>query len=281
MASLGRSALLPQCSACTRRITQLSWAEARQPFQQQVRCKTKAARQAERDVVAVLLNDTPRYGAAGTYITLNPAIMRNKWFPQRLADYVPWQKVKQLKKDNVTIGRDPEFGVQRALQEDEVEDSELVQQRKPYVRPVEIDFISPERSMELLTTFIPPTIEFSRQRIEQDEVESKPRYGASNAADILTAAAMASKPKVSKNAIYGSVSTADVVSTIKAALSHNDEAARVVVSENDVRFVQKGADSDPTKIKELGTFKVEIKVPGAEEPLIRTVRVRARKAEEQ
>lgn len=129
--------------------------------------------------------------------------------------------------------------------------------------------------MELLTTFIPPTIEFARQAIEQDKVDMKPRYGASSAADVLTAAAMA-KPKTLENGIYGSVSTADVVATIKTALEHNDEAARVILSENDVRFVD-SHEGDETRVKQLGTFKVEIQVPGAEAPITRTVRIRAKK----
>ena len=129
--------------------------------------------------------------------------------------------------------------------------------------------------MELLDTFIPPTIDFSRQRIEQDK-EVKPRYGASGAADVLTAAAMGSKPKASSNAIYGSVSTADIAATLKAALAHNDEAARVILNEADVRFVAGAEEGDALRVKELGVFKVEIQLPGAAQPLVRNVRVKAK-----
>lgn len=130
--------------------------------------------------------------------------------------------------------------------------------------------------MELLTTFIPPTIDFARQPIEHDSPVSRPRYGTSDAADILTAAAMANKPKAVENGIYGSVSTADVVATIKAALAHNDEAARVILTEGDVRFTEGQADGDSSRVKHLGTFKVEIQIPGAESALTRNVRVRAK-----
>jgi ribosomal protein L9 len=128
--------------------------------------------------------------------------------------------------------------------------------------------------MELLDTFISPTIDFSRQRIEQEE--TKPRYGASGAADVLTAAAMNSKPKLSQNAIYGSVSTADIAATLKAALAHNDEAARVILNEADIRFVTNTEEGDAQRVKELGVFKVEIQVPGAAAPLVRNVRVKAK-----
>lgn len=130
--------------------------------------------------------------------------------------------------------------------------------------------------MELINTFVPRTIEFARQAIEQENAGDSPRYGASNAADILTAAAMASKPKQSANAIYGSVSTADIASTIKSALAHNDEAARVVLSENDIKFVTGHDEDDSSRVKRMGNFRVEIQVPGAEAPLTRQVRVRAR-----
>lgn len=133
--------------------------------------------------------------------------------------------------------------------------------------------------MELLTTFVPRSIEFSREAIVQDLDEPSERMGASSAADILTAAAMANKPKTPANGIYGSVSTADVVATIKGALSHNDEAARVILTENDVKFIE-NPDGDETRVKQLGNFKVEIKIPGADESITRVVRVRAREQKE-
>jgi hypothetical protein len=132
--------------------------------------------------------------------------------------------------------------------------------------------------MELIDTFVSPTIDFARQPIEHEKADTGTQFGASGAADILMAASMASKPKAA-NGIYGSVSTADVVATIKAALAHNDEAARVLLSENDVRFVTGHDEDDTSRVKQLGTFKVEILVPGAAEPLVRNVRVRAKKQE--
>jgi hypothetical protein len=133
--------------------------------------------------------------------------------------------------------------------------------------------------MELIDTFVPSTIDFTRQPIDHDEADTRSGSGASGAADILMAASMASKPKASPDAIYGSVSTADIVATIRAALAHNDEAARVILSESDVRFVTKNEEDDTSRVKQLGTFKVEILVPGAEDPLVRSIRVRAKKQE--
>lgn len=130
--------------------------------------------------------------------------------------------------------------------------------------------------MELLDTFVPPTIDFYRQRIEQEA--PRERVGASGAADILTAAAM-NRAKTPANAIYGSVSTADLVATIKGALAHNDEAARVILNEADVRFVSGHDEGDASRVKQLGTFKAEIRIAGADEALVRNVRVRAKETE--
>jgi hypothetical protein len=132
--------------------------------------------------------------------------------------------------------------------------------------------------MELMNTFVPPTIDFFRQRIDQER-ESRPRVGASGAADILTQAAMASKPKAHPDAIYGSVSTADVVQTIRGALAHNDEAARVILNEADVAFVSGHEEGDASRVKRLGVFKIEIRLPGAEEPLMRNIRIREKTSE--
>lgn len=63
MASLSRSTLLPQCSSCIRRVARLNL-DGRAP-QQQVRTISKAAKEAERNIVVKLLKDVPRYGRAG------------------------------------------------------------------------------------------------------------------------------------------------------------------------------------------------------------------------
>ncbi|KAF2872092.1 hypothetical protein BDV95DRAFT_493022 [Massariosphaeria phaeospora] len=272
MASLGRSTLLPQCTSCLRRVTQLTWGSL-----QQVRGKSKAAREAERNIVVKLLQDVPRFGrAGGSYIPLNPATMRNRWFPSRLADYVPAVQSKKLRAEGVEITRDTTFGVRDRLEEVEDEEDDFFQQPKHYVRPIEIDLLSPERSMELLNTFVPPTIDFARQPIEQDKADGRPRYGASDAADILTAATMANQPKPSANGIYGSVSNADIASTIKAALAHNDEAARVLLSDGDISFVTGHEGDDTSRVKQLGMFRVQIQIPGAKEPITRNIRIRAK-----
>jgi hypothetical protein len=68
MASLSRSSLLPQCSSCIRRVARQSQSlDSRAPLhlQQQTRSISKAAKEAERNIVVKLLKDVPRYGRAG------------------------------------------------------------------------------------------------------------------------------------------------------------------------------------------------------------------------
>jgi hypothetical protein len=202
--------------------------------------------------------------------------MRNRWFPARVADYVPAVQIKQLKAQDIEFARDLNYGVRVNLEEAEEDEEVLAYQR--HVRPIEIDVLSPERSMELLDAFVPPTIDFYRQRIEQER-DSKPRFGASGAADVLTAAAMAGKAKTHPDAIYGSVSTTDVVQTIRGALAHNDEAARVILNEADVSFLSGHEEGDTSRVKQLGVFKIEIQVPGAGEPLVRNIRIREKAPE--
>jgi len=68
--------------------------------------------------------------------------MRNKWFPARVADYVPVLRLKQLKAQDVDMTRDATFGVKIALEEFE-DDVEFAQKpRQHYVRPIEIELLS-------------------------------------------------------------------------------------------------------------------------------------------
>lgn len=68
--------------------------------------------------------------------------MRNRWFPSRIADYVPAVQLKQLKAQGVDMSRDFTYGVRVALEEVEEDEQDFIQQSKHYVRPIEIDFLS-------------------------------------------------------------------------------------------------------------------------------------------
>lgn len=99
---------------------------------------------------------------------------------------------------------------------------------------------------------------------------------SSAAADLLAAAAAPPTPtSTSATPIFGTVSNADVVSRIVHLLSENQEASRIVLTAEDVKFVnlstQTNAESD--KIRQVGQYKVEVTVKGGEAPVERLVRV--------
>lgn len=67
--------------------------------------------------------------------------MRNRWFPARVADYVPATQMKQLKAQDLDLSRDFSYGVRANLEEAEEEQDDFVAPRR-YVRPIEIDVLS-------------------------------------------------------------------------------------------------------------------------------------------
>lgn len=71
---------------------------------------------------------------------LNPSLMRNRWFPARVADYVPATQLKQLKAQELDLSRDFTFGVRLNLEEAEEEDVDIAPRRQ--VRPIEISVLS-------------------------------------------------------------------------------------------------------------------------------------------
>jgi hypothetical protein len=90
---------------------------------------------------------------------------------------------------------------------------------------------------------------------------------------------MAGKSKAHPDAIYGSVSTADVVQTIRGALAHNDEASRVILNEADVQFLSGHEEDDASRVKQLGVFKIQIQLPGSAESILRNIRIREKTSE--
>lgn len=67
--------------------------------------------------------------------------MRNRWFPARIADYVPAAQLKQLKQQDIDLTRDVSFGVRNKLEEVEDEEQDYSKAPERYVRPIEIDVL--------------------------------------------------------------------------------------------------------------------------------------------
>src|SRR4051812_48977560 len=115
-------------------------------------------------------------------------------------------------------------------------------------------------TMELLGIFVPKRLDFTRTAVEVVEEPPAPALppSSSKAAQILAEVAEKArqKPKDEPRAIYGSVSNADVLTEIRTLLARNDEAARIQLHEDDIKFVTKKEGEDSKRVKTLGEFEI-------------------------
>lgn len=117
--------------------------------------------------------------------------------------------------------------------------------------------IQPAAAFIALSDTIPSFVNFYRTPIVASET-AKP--------------SSSTEPAASSNNIYGSVSTADVATNLKALLASTVVAGKIVLAEDDITFTSIG-DAQSDRVKQLGTFNIEIKVKGYNEAIRRQVRV--------
>ncbi|KAI5275201.1 hypothetical protein E4T47_01804 [Aureobasidium subglaciale] len=271
-----QSSLLPQCTSCLRRISSLGLQEWRSG--QQVRGKKKMAN-LPTTVTVRLTKDVPTFGRKDSYVPISIGRMRNEFFPTRSAEYVTSVQLKEMKAKNISAERDFQFGVPDPAAVKTIEPQSL---RSP-TRTVEVEKLAPKRSIELLSMLLPPVMEFRRrsQKAPTPAIETpspvKAQRGFSSAAADLLAAQTAPPPASHDSAtpLFGSISTADVASRIKHLLGDNQEASRIVLAAEDLKFVSltSQAPAEPDKIGHLGDYKVEVRVKGGELSVERIVRV--------
>ncbi|KAK4495922.1 hypothetical protein PRZ48_013190 [Zasmidium cellare] len=288
-----RTRSIPQCANCLRSYAWASAVEGNSSsntaLRQQVRGKKKMAK-SDGNVPVRLLKDLTGFGKQGSIIPVPRGEMRNKFFPQRIAEYVPLSELRHLRANSVTIERDYVYGRDEPVQEaaadfNTIGESAVASQSPiPPPKKPEVEKLTPERSLQLLEIFVGPRLDFYRQPIleekEKEPEETKPqprrespRTASSAAFDLL--AARTSQPKPEKTgplAIYGSVSRHDVLVHIRAAIARNDEAAKVILEENDIEFLDAEVEREG-KVKHVGDFTIEVHVKGEEQRLKRTVRV--------
>jgi hypothetical protein len=104
-----------------------------------------------------------------------------------------------------------------------------------------------------------------------------PSLAASSNLSAAAAAASAENAKQNpqkptKTSIIGSVSTADISANLKAILWEDKEGARVVLSPEDISFMEETEDKD--RVKHLGSFGINIKL-GPSETVLRMVEIKA------
>jgi hypothetical protein len=130
--------------------------------------------------------------------------------------------------------------------------------------------------MAVVAMLLPANIDFYRTPIETPSPALKRHSPSIPTSSALSAAALegieteAAQP----TSIYGSVTTADIASNLKAILAEDNEGARVVLSAEDILFVEEGEEYD--RVKHLGVFEIDIKVKGASDVIRRTIKVNAR-----
>ena len=160
-----------------------------------------------------------------------------------------------------------------------------------------IEFQLPQVA-EIIDNAIPPIIQFFRKPIISRTSDATPSTNVSQnpamssvrgslSPEILAAASEDAQKAIDKApeakpgpiAIYGSVTTADITTNIRAVLAaqaaEDDDSARVVLNVEDVFIVHEAeATGETDRIKSLGDFVMEIRLLNA--PVVRrTVRVEA------
>ncbi|KAK7710431.1 hypothetical protein SLS57_008395 [Botryosphaeria dothidea] len=279
-----RPSLLPRCTSCARRVTDSAF-RAWSPFQQQLRGKKQASKLPQ-TIPVRLLKDVKGFGRkapSGTLVPVSSGQMRNEWFPSRTADYITPAQLREIKAKDVSIERDHTFGIE-VVDAQEDKGPEVLEIAKP--KAIEIEKISPQRSLELINNLVPARIDvrmpanYSQQQQQKQPQKPKeqPRPRGMSAADVLAAASAAAsatptQPVDTRIPLYGSVSTSDIASLVKEQLGVNEEGARVVVSEGEVHWLNGTSAEDPTKVRYLGEYEVKIKLKGVEEGVRRKIRV--------
>ncbi|MCJ1250232.1 hypothetical protein MMC30_007458 [Trapelia coarctata] len=277
MSQLIRYPRAPQCFSCIRSILTGKSPLALSPFRTQIRGKKKKVK-LPLTINVKLLKDVRGYGRKGAIVPVMPGRMRNIWYPSKRAEYMTSAILKTM--PDVVIERDFTFGMDRVV--------EVKAAKKAAAAPVQTKLLTPQRITQILSQTIPTYLDFYRPLIFTPEPSTPapaPRTSTDSisaaAADLAAAFEPLPQPKPQNTAIYGSVSTADIVTVMQAALNveslEDEDALLVVLSADDINIVQeegKEGVGEVDRIKSVGEFMVEIQVRGGE-PVRRIVRVMA------
>ncbi|KAI9738910.1 MAG: hypothetical protein M1818_005223 [Claussenomyces sp. TS43310] len=186
-----------------------------------------------------------------------------------MAEYVTKAQLQELGLEHTAVERDSTFGIARPKDTTGVADEE----EAPV--PVTLDLLKPDRAMAVLSMLLPANIDFFRTPIAATPPPVQRHSPSIPASSRLSEAALEERPQHSpeKVDIYGSVTTADIASQLKAILAENPEGARVVLSPEEISFVEEGEEHD--RVKHLGIFEIDIWVKGAPDAVRRTIKVNA------
>ena len=228
----------------------------------------------------------------GAIIPIAAGRMRNEFYPKLLAEYVTKAQLRDLGLEDTVLERDPFFGVAlpKAAKE---KDSGQIGKSEATTTSVELDMLKvsdpstmlefpldnayeaqPARAVEVLDILLPSNIDFYRQPITTSTTPIRHSPSVPTTSAISEAAQEGSTSNIPlQTSIYGSVTVADIISNIKALLAEDFEGSRVVLSPEDVSFVEQSEEQD--RVKHLGTFEINIQIKGASVVIKRTITVNA------
>lgn len=203
--------------------------------------------------------------------------MRNMWYPNQIAEYMTPAEVRGVRAGKIALGRDWTYGkeVVETIAGDAAQNPAA---HSPSSKSrLDPNALTLDRQIGLFETLVPKTLEFHRQVIVPAQTEPEPKSkGPRTAAEDLLQIRLEEAKKRESTAIYGSVSTQDVYNAIRAVLDINDEASKVLLNEEDIRFsTEQLLVDDASRVKHIGTFAVDVSLKGATAPIRRTVKVLA------
>ncbi|KAL8867161.1 MAG: hypothetical protein Q9174_005836 [Haloplaca sp. 1 TL-2023] len=273
--------MTPQCLGHLRLLAGMRTKGSPTPICQQIRGKKKSTK-GPHTVNVRLLEDIEGYGRKGTIIPIAPGRMRNMYYPQRKAEYVTQAQIRTMNQKDLVIERDFAFGLRKPKEESEQEEVKAPEVRLALVTS-HTDFAQPRRAVEIMETLVPAVVVFYRAPIAATELDPEPEperpLGNSiNAIGGESSPKPASKPrpKPITTKIFGSVSTTDMVDSIKAVLAEDEEGARVVLGAEDIVISEttdeaRGVEED--RLKAMGDYKIEIRLKGVD-PIQRVVSIK-------
>ncbi|KAI0011649.1 hypothetical protein F4779DRAFT_193479 [Xylariaceae sp. FL0662B] len=289
MANPGRISRLPTCLSCLQRFTQpfpstlspLSFTQTRG-----VKTTSKTEEEDLKGIPVRLLTNMPTFGRKDAIIRVKRGKMRNAWFPKGQAEYMTRQRFKELGLTEAAIGvRDRSFGSKVVLEEEDDKNEAPVELPKAQ-RKKEVLTLPPEETISLLKTLLPATLTFARKPISTPAPAPAPEPAIPRSPSLaMNAATSTSTPTPDPSAaesgpvaIFGSVSTTDILAAIKERL-HADSAQsdRIGLTAESIEIL--GLEAGEDRIKHLGTFEVLISASKELEPVRQTIEVVAEASE--
>ncbi|KAI9663405.1 MAG: hypothetical protein M1829_006097 [Trizodia sp. TS-e1964] len=233
---------IPRCLACRNPLA--APLEIPRTFTVQTRGKKKLRRPIS--IIVRLLQDKAHYGPKGAIIPIPAGLMRNKWFPNQIAQYMTSTELKNIDIRAAELERDYSFV---ASKQDPV-----VVDTRPDVVDIKLHIPSAPETSKVLESLLPDTFTFILMPISS----SKTKDGVPN-----------------HSPIFGSVTTAEMLQAIKAICAEDAKASSLVLYADDIKFsaVPGSVEVEAERIKRLGDFYVDIEPKGAGQKVRRMVKV--------